>query len=687
MPDDQSNIPTRPIPPPEPAADGITPSIAELMLGLGRSQAAGGRWEPPSPEELQRDFPLYEIRGILGRGRMGAVYKAWQKSLDRFVAIKILPPGLDGGDVDFAARFKREAKSMARLRHPGIVAVFDAGATATGLLYFIMECIEGSDVQKLITERGRLDPAEALRITAAVCDALGYAHDHAVIHRDIKPSNIMLDADGTVKVADFGLAKSTAPETTLLTVSNVTMGTPDFMAPESCVGAANVDHRADLYAVGVMLYQMLTGRLPRGKYDPPSGVVPGLDKALDRIVDRALQPEREKRYSSAVEFKTALQPVLTRSIAKSKAAAASRASRAGKKPPLLIAAALVVATLGIVLWFAFGKKGPQLTEAERAANEQVGAGAPRTLPSPGAPETRDGARVPPVPAPLVADANQFPPGQWVKVFAKFEQLPDSLKQYGPSVLSADGWLEGVGRFTTIDGLRVGNAAIRCTVKETRNISSSGFAAILHARYQTNDWAYALRLRPDGRVELFYTPDPQANPDARSPRNLQTTKVTLSPDQPILLELTVIGTRLLARCNGELIASVTDDALSRGALRIASSNPMRDIEVINLDGLPEAEAMKLAGVDAGSTSAASPVARAGGDAPPPPLGRWVKLFATAEDLPAKDRAKFTVDASGTWFTPASSLPGFQLPQASGRDGGLRAVFRRAAVKSSMLQLRR
>jgi len=346
MPDDQSNIPTRPIPPPEPAADGITPSIAELMLGLGRSQAAGGRWEPPSPEELQRDFPLYEIRGILGRGRMGAVYKAWQKSLDRFVAIKILPPGLDGGDVDFAARFKREAKSMARLRHPGIVAVFDAGATATGLLYFIMECIEGSDVQKLITERGRLDPAEALRITAAVCDALGYAHDHAVIHRDIKPSNIMLDADGTVKVADFGLAKSTAPETTLLTVSNVTMGTPDFMAPESCVGAANVDHRADLYAVGVMLYQMLTGRLPRGKYDPPSGVVPGLDKALDRIVDRALQPEREKRYSSAVEFKTALQPVLTRSIAKSKAAAASRASRAGKKPSLLIAAAFVVLCVG-----------------------------------------------------------------------------------------------------------------------------------------------------------------------------------------------------------------------------------------------------------------------------------------------------------------------------------------------------
>jgi serine/threonine protein kinase len=293
----------------------MSDSAIRAAFAAGRTQPTSTPWEPPTPEELQQDFPQYEIRGILGRGGMGAVYKGWQRSLDRLVAIKILPPGLDDGVSDFSERFKREAKAMAHLKHPGIVAVHDAGTTPSGLLYFVMECVEGTDVQKLMNDRKQLAPAEALRITSEVCDALAYAHAHDVIHRDIKPSNIMLDEHGAVKVADFGLAKSTAPETTVLTVSHVTMGTPDFMAPEALHGVANVDHRADIYAVGVMLYQTLTGKLPRGKYDPPSRVVPGLDKRLDRIVDRALQPDPTARYSSATEMRTAIGPV-TQSISK-----------------------------------------------------------------------------------------------------------------------------------------------------------------------------------------------------------------------------------------------------------------------------------------------------------------------------------------------------------------------------------
>jgi len=354
MSDEQSNIPTKPATTPGAGVPSQDPPITDSMLGgmygATYEKPSRGPWQPPSPEELQRDFPQYEIRGILGRGGMGAVYKGWQRSLDRFVAIKILPPDIEDGISDFTERFKREAKAMAQLKHPGIVAVHDAGTTAGGLLYFIMECIEGTDVQRLISERGRLAPGEALRITSAVCAALAYAHGHGVIHRDIKPSNIMIEADGDVKIADFGLAKSTAPGTTVLTVSDITMGTPDFMAPEALHGVAHVDHRADIYAVGVMLYQMLTGKVPRGKYDPPSRIVPGLDKRLDRIVDRALQPERVARYASAGEMAAALAPI-TRSI--EKRAPATGEMVAPRKWPLLLAFAAVIAAL---VFFAPWKK-------------------------------------------------------------------------------------------------------------------------------------------------------------------------------------------------------------------------------------------------------------------------------------------------------------------------------------------
>jgi hypothetical protein len=356
-PDDQSKIPTTPLT--VMGAGGLsqdeqlTDSAISAALGAGRSKPSPGAWQPPTPEELQRDFPQYEIRGILGRGGMGAVYKGWQRNLDRFVAIKILPPGIDDNVSDFTERFKREAKAMAHLHHPGIVAVHDAGETPDGLLYFIMECVEGTDVQQLVSERKRLAPGEALRITSDVCDALAYAHAHGVIHRDIKPSNIMLDGRGTVKVADFGLAKSTAPETTVLTQSNVTMGTPDFMAPEALHGVANVDHRADIFAVGVMLYRMLTGKLPRGKYDPPSRVVPGLDKRLDHIVDRALQPEPAARYSSATELRTAMIPVALSIARRASAGTGTAASR--KKPalillPLIVVVAAIAALVHLAPW-------------------------------------------------------------------------------------------------------------------------------------------------------------------------------------------------------------------------------------------------------------------------------------------------------------------------------------------------
>ena len=271
-----------------------------------------GRWQVPTPEEVQRSFPQYEIVSCLGRGGMGAVYKGWQKSLHRFIAIKILPPEAILETTDFAERFQRECvRALARLQHPGIVGVHDAGETADGLLYFIMEYVEGTDVHKMVASTGKLAPDRALAITKQVCDALDYAHGHGVIHRDIKPSNIMIENGGRVKVADFGLAKVAADDSSLVTGTHASFGTPEFMAPEAMSGMANVDHRGDLYAVGVMLYQMLTGELPRGRFELPSIHTPGLDVRFDAIIDRAMQKKPDKRYSNAVELRSDLERIQT----------------------------------------------------------------------------------------------------------------------------------------------------------------------------------------------------------------------------------------------------------------------------------------------------------------------------------------------------------------------------------------
>ena len=273
------------------------------------------RWEPPAPQELGDMLAHYEVDMLLGRGGMGAVYKGKHKTLDRVVAIKILPPEVDDLDASYAARFKNEAKAMARLSHPNIVTVYDFGETPDGLLYFVMEFVEGLDVSRMLKEQGRLHCDHVKNIIAQVCDALSYAHEKKIIHRDIKPANIMVGYDGKVKVADFGLAKITQGSEVALTQGNALLGTLHYMAPESLMLGATVDHRADIYALGVMLYQMLTGKMPQGMFEMPSKKVQGLDPKYDAIVAKALQEDREERYQSVakmlIDFDEILAPQTT----------------------------------------------------------------------------------------------------------------------------------------------------------------------------------------------------------------------------------------------------------------------------------------------------------------------------------------------------------------------------------------
>ncbi len=289
------------------SAQGLCPAC--LLRQAAQDSAASGPglagFTPPSPQELAGLFPQLEILELLGRGGMGAVYKARQKSLDRVVALKILPAEA-GTDPAFAERFQREARALAQLSHPHIVGVHDFGQ-AGKFAYFVMEYMDGVNLRQL-ERAGRLSPREALAIVPQICEALQFAHDRGVVHRDIKPENILVDAQGRVKIADFGLAKLMRPEVggADLTLTRQTMGTPHYMAPEQIEKPASVDHRADIYSLGVVFYEMLTGELPLGRFAPPSQKVQ-VDVRLDEIVLKTLEKEPVLRYQQAGEVKTQVE--------------------------------------------------------------------------------------------------------------------------------------------------------------------------------------------------------------------------------------------------------------------------------------------------------------------------------------------------------------------------------------------
>ncbi|HEY1859314.1 MAG TPA: serine/threonine-protein kinase, partial [Gemmataceae bacterium] len=217
-----------------------------------------GSFTAPALADLAPRFPQLEIIDLLGQGGMGAVYKARQTKLDRSVALKILPPEA-GTDSAFGDRFTREARALAKLSHPNIVAVHDFG-DAGGLFYLLMEYVDGLNLRQLMLA-GRLEPQQALSIVGQICDALQYAHDEGIVHRDIKPENILIDQKGRVKIADFGLAKllHRTQVDYSLTGTRQIMGTPHYMAPEQMEKPNTVDHRADIYSLGVLFYEMLTG--------------------------------------------------------------------------------------------------------------------------------------------------------------------------------------------------------------------------------------------------------------------------------------------------------------------------------------------------------------------------------------------------------------------------------------------
>jgi len=288
--------------------------LAEAMVPTGVGPEAAEPRTTLALEELAPHFPQLEIIECLGRGGMGVVYKARQKSLNRLVALKLLAPERVG-DAQFAARFTREAQALAALNHPNIVTIYDFGQ-AGGFYFLLMEFVDGVNLRQLLRKR-RLAPEAALAIVPPLCDALQLAHDRGIIHRDIKPENVLLDREGRVKIADFGIAKMlahteagadgaeiAAPDG----ATQAAVGTPGYSAPEQRLQPQRVDSRADIYSLGVVFYEMLTGERPDSRLEPPSKKVP-MDARLDAIVLRALEEVPQQRYQQISEMKTMVETI------------------------------------------------------------------------------------------------------------------------------------------------------------------------------------------------------------------------------------------------------------------------------------------------------------------------------------------------------------------------------------------
>ncbi len=295
----------------------------------------GIRMKKPRIERLGH----YQIIEEIGRGGMAVVYKGIQSSLNRTVAIKVLPAGF-ARDREFIARFDREAETIARLSHPNIIQIIDRGREE-GVCYFVMEFVDGLSLDDFLKSQ-TLTYRQLLDIAIQVGRALAYAHGKGIVHRDLKPSNILIARDSlTVKVADFGLVQLAqgGGELSTLTQSNIAMGTLEYMAPEQRRDARNVDCRADIFAFGIILYEMFTGQLPVGHFRRPGEINREIPRGLDEIILKCLKPNPDERFQSAGELSRALGAVLREEtgvmdkIVHTVKTARARASTAMRKRP------------------------------------------------------------------------------------------------------------------------------------------------------------------------------------------------------------------------------------------------------------------------------------------------------------------------------------------------------------------
>ncbi len=296
--------------------------LKDLMIELGyitASQAERLKSSISDSKDAAHHIPGYKILGKLGAGAMAIVYKARQLSLNRIVAIKILPKRFSENP-EYVERFYKEGQAAGRLNHPNIVQAIDVGE-AGGYHYFVMEYVEGRTIADDLAAGKIFSEAEALEIIIQVANALAHAHECNLIHRDVKPKNIMISTSGTVKLADMGLARGTTDIEAAQSEAGKAYGTPYYIAPEQIRGKIDIDGRADIYGLGATFYNMVTGRVPfmaensadvmrkhlREKLIPPDHINTSLSAGVSEVIEIMMAKRRENRYTNTEELLTDLE--------------------------------------------------------------------------------------------------------------------------------------------------------------------------------------------------------------------------------------------------------------------------------------------------------------------------------------------------------------------------------------------
>lgn len=509
------------------------------------SESSSPFFQPPNLEELAALLPAYEMMDFLAQGGMGAVYLARQISLDRLVAIKVLPPSW-AGEKGYAQRFQSEAKAMAKLRHNHIVGVYDFGITTDGHLYLVMEYVEGQTLHDMIRLK-RLPPAKVQGIALQLCEAIQYAHEHGILHRDIKPGNAMVDKSGQVKVMDFGLARRVEAA-----VEEESFGTPEYTAPEILIKGALIDHRADIFALGIVFQQMLTGKVPRQPREPLAEHG-NFEPGWEPLISKAAATNAGARFQSMKELRDAVAHVgrpgprgvapgrqiqAGGHLAAHRPSSSSPPAKSGM-PVLPIFMSLVVVGIGVFWWLqnkdelaSSSGTSPQGGGSSTSSTARQEAGS-NAIPNPG---NVPGAAVPePAPlAPAVGSSQggyQVPPGPPGHVL-KFEEahkdkvhsvvlLPD---QYQVATASADGtvglWDLNTGRRVRTLGPVPGMLTKVAVSADGRYLAASGDAYKAHL-WRLDDLlaeptksldlkartANCIEFSEDGLILLIGTQDP------------------------------------------------------------------------------------------------------------------------------------------------------------------------------------
>lgn len=477
------------------------------------------------PSDIPNDLPHnYEVLDLLGRGGMGVVYKARQKSLNRLVAIKVLPRVLADDEFHFVERFKQEAQTIAQFNHPAIIHVHDFGETNDGLLYFVMELVDGRDVAAVLAKEGPFSAARAIDIAKSVCDALHYAHSRGVIHRDIKPANVLIDNEGNIKVADFGLAKMNDPsQASGLTRTNVAMGTQEFAAPEMLTPGAAVDHRADLYSLGVMLYQMLTGEVPRVMFKLPSRCRPELGTRFDAMICKALETDPADRFQSTMEFRRELESVASASAPSTNPSTSVKpGSRLGRFKVISAAVAAMV-LFGAGGWYFLGHRHGQ-------ALERITTNAP------------------------ALSSSTLPHNEWIKLL----NTPEAVARSGIKGLEwKEGWLTVTPERLYLFGLaggkgKVHDMAFRGTVRPPTN--GRPVAVVLHTG---GDLEFFLDVHREWltlrRIKHLVSSKREDTDLGKVPLDLREAK-----DGALQLEVSIQGTLITIMANGAKMMEVRDE---------------------------------------------------------------------------------------------------------------------------------